>query len=133
MPTSKSKLTNRIKQFLFLLTAIAFSARAASARQSPSDQLQQAAAGQVAGSAVAHRENREPLKRYKGENGIISAKTLILGGEFRVTRSFHSEATLPSITTLKSQHRVSLVGMRDARRASRQLPSSSLNRITETV
>ena len=30
---SKSKVTKRIKQILFLLTAIAFSARAASARQ----------------------------------------------------------------------------------------------------
>ena len=91
---SKSKVTKRIKQILFLLTAIAFSASAASARQSPSDQLKQEAVVRVAGAAVAHGENRESLKRCKGENGILSAKTVILCGEFRVNDGYSIQGQL---------------------------------------
>src|SRR5512143_3449275 len=110
MPMTKSKGTKRIKQILFLLTAIAFSARAASARQSPSDQLQQAAAEHVAGVAVAHWENRESLKRYKGENGILSAKTLLLGGEVRVTTVIPFKGNLAEYHHLEIAKPVSLVG-----------------------
>lgn len=110
MPMSKSKLTKRITQFLFLLTAIVFSARAASAMQSPSDRLQQAAVEQVAGAAVVHRENRESLKRYKGENGILSAKTLIFGGEFRVTTVIPFKGNFAEYHHLEIARPVSLVG-----------------------
>jgi hypothetical protein len=110
MPMSKSKVTKRIKQILFLLTAIAFSARAASARQSPSDQPKHTAVEQVAGTAVARRENRAPLKRYKGENGIISAKTLILGGEFRVTTVVPFKGNFAEYHHLEIARPVSLVG-----------------------
>src|SRR5215471_9319725 len=30
-------------------------------------------------------ENREQLKNYKGKNGVISVKTVVMGGDFRVT------------------------------------------------
>jgi hypothetical protein len=110
MPMSKSKVTKRIKPILFLLTAIVFSARAASARQSPSDQLQQAAVERAAGAAVARWENREPLKRYKGENGILSAKTLLLGGEFRVTTVIPFKGNLAEYHHLEIARPISLVG-----------------------
>jgi hypothetical protein len=104
---SKSKVTKRIKQILFLLTAIAFSARAASARQSPSDQLKQGAVERV---AVARGENRESLKRYKGENGILSAKTVIFGGEFRVTTVIPFKGNFAAYHYLEIAKPVSLVG-----------------------
>lgn len=106
----KNKITKRIKQVLLLLTAIVFSARAASARQSPTDQLQQAAAEHVAGVAVARMENRDSLKRYKGENGILSAKTLLLGGEFRVTTVVPFKGNLAEYHHLEIARPVSLVG-----------------------
>lgn len=104
---SKSKVTKRIKQILFLLTAIAFSATAASARQSPSDQLKQEA---VEGAAVARGENRESLKHYKGENGILSAKTVIMGGEFRVTTVIPFKGNFAEYHHLEIAKPVSLVG-----------------------
>jgi hypothetical protein len=107
MQMSKSKITKRIKQILFLLIAIAFSARAASARQSPSDQLKQGALGSV---AVARGENRDSLKRYKGENGILSAKTVIFGGEFRVTTVIPFKGNFAGYHHLEIAKPVSLVG-----------------------
>jgi len=107
---SKNKVTKRIKPILFLLTALVFSARAASARQSPSGQLQQAAAEHGAGVAVARWENRGPLKRYKGENGILSAKTLLLGGEFRVTTVMPFKGNLAEYHHLEITKPISLVG-----------------------
>lgn len=110
MPMSKSKATKRIKQFLFLLAAIAFSAKAASARQSPSDQLTHGAVERVAGAVATHRENRESLKRYKGENGILSAKTLVFGGEFRVTTVVPFKGNFAEYHHLEVAKPVSLVG-----------------------
>ena len=107
MQVSKIKMTKRIKQILFLLIAIAFSASAASARQSPSDQLKQ---GAVESVAVARGENRESLKRYKAENGIISAKTVILGGEFRVTTVIPFKGNFAGYHQLEITRPVSLVG-----------------------
>lgn len=107
---SKSKLTKRIKPFLFLLAAIAFSAKAASAQQSPSDQLTQGAVKRVAGAVVGHQENRESLNRYKGENGILSAKTLILGGEFRVTTVIPFKGNFGEYHHLEIAKPASLVG-----------------------
>ncbi|HXI88637.1 MAG TPA: hypothetical protein VNO24_01365, partial [Blastocatellia bacterium] len=103
----KSKITKRIKRILFLLIAIAFSARAASARQSPSDQLKQGALGSVAG---ARGENRDSLTRYKGENGILSAKTVIFGGEFRVTTVIPFKGNFAGYHHLEIAKPVSLVG-----------------------
>jgi len=107
MQVSNIKMTKRIKQVLFLLIAIAFSARAASARQSPSDQLKQGALGSV---AVARGENRESLKRYKGENGILSAKTVIFGGEFRVTTVIPFKGNFAEYHHLEIAKPISLVG-----------------------
>lgn len=110
MPMSKSKVPRRIKQILFLLTAIAFSASAASARHSPSDHLKQESAERVGRAAVARGENRESLKRYKGENGILSAKTVIFGGEFRVTTVIPFKGNFAEYHHLEIAKPVSLVG-----------------------
>jgi hypothetical protein len=110
MPMSKNKVTKRIKQVLFLLVAIAFSAKAASARQSPSDQLTQGAVKRAAGAVVEHRENSESLKRYKGENGILSTKTLLMGGEFRVTTVIPFKGNLAEYHHLEIAKPISLVG-----------------------
>ena len=110
MQVSKSKNTKRIKQILFLLTAIAFSARAASAGHSPSDPIKQEAVERVAGAAVARGENREQLKSYKGENGILSAKTVIFGGEFRVTTVIPFKGNFAEYHHLEIARPVSLVG-----------------------
>lgn len=107
MPMPKSKVTKRI---LFLLTAIAFSARAASAQHSPSDPLKQEGVERVAGAAVARGENRESLKHYKGENGILSAKTVVFGGEFRVTTVIPFKGNFAEYHHLEIARPVSLVG-----------------------
>ena len=110
MPMSKSKVTKRIKQILFLLTAIAFSARAASAQHSPSDPLKHEDLERVAEAAITRGESRESLKRYKGENGILSAKTVILGGEFRVTTVIPFKGNFAEYHHLEIAKPVSLVG-----------------------
>ena len=107
---SKGKMTERIKHLLFLLIAIAFSARAASAQQPPSDQFKQGAVERVNIAAFAQVEHRESLKHYKGENGIISAKTLILGGEFRVTTVIPFKGNFAEYHHLEIAKPVSLVG-----------------------
>jgi hypothetical protein len=107
---SKSEMMKRIKPILFLLAALALSAKAASARQSPSDQLTQGAVKRVAGAVVGHGENRESLKRYKGENGILSAKTLIFGGEFRVTTVIPFKGNFAEYHHLEVAKPISLVG-----------------------
>lgn len=110
MQMSKSNMTKRIKPILFLLAAIAFSAKAASAQQSPSDQLTQEAVKKMAGAAVARGESRESLKHYKGENGILSAKILILGGEFRVATVIPFKGNFAEYHHLEIARPVSLVG-----------------------
>ena len=117
----KSEVTKRM-QTLFLLTAIVFSARAASARHSPSDPLTQEAVERVAVAAVARAENRKQLKRYKGENGILSAKTVIFGGEFRVTSVIPFKGNFAEYHHLEIAKPVSLVGKAlTADEASRQV------------
>jgi hypothetical protein len=110
MQMSKSEMTKRIKPILFLLAAIAFSAKAASAMQSPSNQLTQEAVKKVSGAAVARGESRESLKHYKGENGILSAKILIFGGEFRVTTVIPFKGNFAEYHHLEIARPVSLVG-----------------------
>ena len=110
MQMSKSNVTKRIKPTLFLVAAIAFHAKAASAMQSQSDQPTQEAVKRVAGAAVARGERREPLKRYKGENGILSVKILLFGGEFRVTTVIPFKGNFAEYHHLEIARPVSLVG-----------------------
>ena len=55
-------------------------------------------------------ENREKLENYKGKNGIISMKTLVLGGEFRVTTIIPFKGNLAEYHYLEITRPVSLVG-----------------------
>ena len=79
--------------------------------------------------AAARGENRESLKRYKGENGILSAKTVIFGGEFRVTTVIPFKGNFAEYHHLEIAKPVSLVGkaLSHRTRQAGRLPSSSLN------
>lgn len=101
---------NRLMRNLLVLTAIILGGTTATAGQSPSDQLKQEAIQRAAGVAVSGGENRETLKNYKGENGILSAKTLVLGGEFRVTTVIPFKGNFAEYHHLEIARPVSLVG-----------------------
>jgi hypothetical protein len=55
-------------------------------------------------------ENREKLENYKGKNGILSMKTLVLGGDFRVTTIIPFKGNLAEYHHLEITRPVSLVG-----------------------
>src|SRR5262249_10109792 len=61
----------------------------------------------VAFSSIAGRSN---LENYKGQNGILSVKTLVLGGEFRVTTIVPFKGNVADYTRLEIARPVSLVG-----------------------
>jgi hypothetical protein len=58
----------------------------------------------------AQAEQRGAVEHYRGENGLISTKTLILGGEFRVTTVIPFKGTLADYRKLEIVTPVSLVG-----------------------
>src|SRR6266446_1672828 len=53
---------------------------------------------------------RRNLESYKGQNGIVSMKTLVLGGEFRVTTVVPFKGNLADYNQLEIARPVSLVG-----------------------
>ena len=55
-------------------------------------------------------ENREKLENYKGKNGVLSMKTLALGGEFRVTTIIPFKGNLAEYHHLEITRPISLVG-----------------------
>jgi hypothetical protein len=55
-------------------------------------------------------ENRESLANYKGKNGILSLKTVVLGGDFRVTTVIPFKGNLAEYHHLEITRPVSLVG-----------------------
>ena len=63
---------------------------------------------------VAHttavRIARRNLENYKGQNGILSMKTLVLGGEFRVTTVIPFRGNVADYNQLEITRPVSLVG-----------------------
>ena len=54
--------------------------------------------------------NRNNLKNYKGENGVLSVKTLVLGGEFRVTTVIPFKGNIADYNRLEITRPISLVG-----------------------
>src|SRR6266404_3784568 len=60
----------------------------------------------VAASRIARRN----LETYKGQNGILSMKTLVLGGEFRVTTVVPFKGNVADYNQLEIAKPVSLVG-----------------------
>ena len=61
---------------------------------------------QAAASGVARRH----LENYKGQNGILSAKTVVMGGEFRVTTVIPFRGNIADYNRLEITRPVSLVG-----------------------
>jgi hypothetical protein len=63
---------------------------------------------------VAHttavRIARQNLENYKGQNGILSMKTVVLGGEFRVTTVIPFKGNVADYNQLEIVRPVSLVG-----------------------
>ncbi|HYM00760.1 MAG TPA: hypothetical protein VEZ90_17525 [Blastocatellia bacterium] len=55
-------------------------------------------------------EDRGSLQHYRGENGLISAKTLILGGEFRITTVIPFKGNFAEYRELEIVQPASLVG-----------------------
>lgn len=106
----RNRVTRRIEKLLLLLTAFGLFVTTAPARQSPSDHLKQEAIQKAAGVVVAPGEDRESLRHYKGENGIMSAKTLVLGGEFRVTTVIPFKGNFAEYHHLEIARPVSFVG-----------------------
>src|SRR5262249_53929141 len=74
--------------------------------QSPSRQEMAAANAQAATSGVVRRH----LENYKGQNGVLSAKTVIMGGEFRVTTVIPFKGNIADYNRLEITRPVSLVG-----------------------
>src|SRR5262252_6114430 len=55
-------------------------------------------------------ENRRKLENYKGKNGILSMKTVILGGDFRVTTVIPFKGNLADYRRLEIARPINLVG-----------------------
>lgn len=55
-------------------------------------------------------EQREKLANYKGKNGVLSMKTLVLGGDFRVTTIIPFKGNLAEYHHLEMTRPISLVG-----------------------
>lgn len=90
---------------LFVLSLSTHSA--AQSLKSPATQEIVESAGEVLRSTGVARRN---LENYKGQNGILSMKTLVLGGEFRVTTVVPFRGNLADYTQLEITRPVSLVG-----------------------
>jgi len=63
------------------------------------------------GQAATMRMARRNLDNYKGQNGILSMKTLVLGGEFRVTTVIPFKGNVADYNQLEITRPVSLVGV----------------------
>jgi hypothetical protein len=79
--------------------------RAQSIQDAPKQEMVEKAA-YVATSRMARRN----LENYKGKNGILSMKTLVLGGEFRVTTVIPFKGNVADYNQLEIARPVSLVG-----------------------
>ena len=55
-------------------------------------------------------EQRDKLANYKGKNGVLSMKTLVLGGDFRVTTIVSFKGNLADYHHLEMTRPISLVG-----------------------
>jgi len=55
-------------------------------------------------------ENRQKLENYKGKNGVLSMKTVILGGDFRVTTVIPFKGNIADYRRLEIARPISLVG-----------------------
>ncbi len=102
----------RTVKLLMLTVMCTMSALSLSSRcnaQSLQDPPAQEALENVA-HTTAVRIARRNLENYKGQNGILSMKTLVLGGEFRVTTVMPLRGNVADYNQLEITRPVSLVG-----------------------
>ena len=55
-------------------------------------------------------ENRQKLENYKGKNGVISVKTVVMGGDFRVTTIIPFKGNIADYHRLEIARPICLVG-----------------------
>ena len=104
--------SERTVKLLMLTVVCTMSALTLSSRcnaQSFQDPPAQEALEKVA-HTTAVRIARRNLENYKGQNGILSMKTLVLGGEFRVTTVIPFRGNIADYNKLEITRPVSLVG-----------------------
>src|SRR5262249_22425188 len=106
----KDRMPNKIKQILLLLTSIMLFATAASAGQPSSAKRKKDAEESAPQKPAASSENRSALRNYRGENGILSAKTILFGGMFRVTTVIPFKGDFAEYHRLEITKPISLVG-----------------------
>lgn len=92
---------------MYTMSALSLSSRCYA--QSFQDPPAQEALEKVA-HTTAVRIARRNLENYKGQNGILSVKTLVLGGEFRVTTVIPFRGNVADYNQLEITRPVSLVG-----------------------
>src|SRR5262245_24437485 len=107
MPSSQR--TSRILKALPLPMLLIFSMSVTCLAQSFSERRKQGDVENVAKSGTG-MEDREKLENYKGKNGVLSMKTLVLGGDFRVTTIIPFKGNLAEYHHLEITRPVSLVG-----------------------
>ena len=73
--------------------------------QSSQGPPRQAVVEKAAGVVNPSVASRNSLANYKGQNGILSMKTLVLGGEFRVTTVIPFKGNFAEYHHLESQDR----------------------------
>ena len=100
---------SRIMSIWLFVTVSALSLSAKCRAQSLQDPPTQDMVAKVA-QAAASRVARRNLENYKGQNGILSMKTLVLGGEFRVTTVVPFKGNFADYNRLEIAKPISLVG-----------------------
>jgi hypothetical protein len=108
MPSSQrpSKIQKVSSLAILLTLALSATCLAQSLSEQPKKEVIEKVA-QVASNTV---ENRGKLGKYKGKNGVLSMKTVVLGGEFRVTTIIPFKGDLAEYHHLEITWPVSLVG-----------------------
>ena len=107
MPGSERNV--KIQTVLLLVILLVLGRSATCLSQSLSGPHKQEAE-KVAREGSVTGENRERLANYKGKNGTLSIKTVVLGGDFRVTTIIPFKGNLAEYHHLEITRPVSLVG-----------------------
>jgi hypothetical protein len=94
-----------ISVLCFVVSALSSNARA-QALQDPATHEMVEKFAQATSVKVARRN----LENYKGQNGILSMKTIVLGGEFRVTTVIPFRGNVSDYNQLEITRPISLVG-----------------------
>jgi len=107
---SNSGAAGKSQRFLLLSILPMLLLSAECLAQTAQDQRTHEMVEKFSGAPSSGAENREKLKDYKGKNGIVSAKTVVMGGMFRVTTVVPFKGNLADYHRLEIAKPVSLVG-----------------------